>query len=144
MENSFFGHPGSLQDSHVDAGSSERCYDLRGLTFILNLSFAQRWGRINLDWRFFIDIAGCSYLKVEESFVRFYQAIVNIDFESSCSKDSSKHQVVLSHDRLRQYSIALQKCSHPFGWSRNHHLVLSDDQYCSYSAGSCFSSGCYW
>jgi len=67
MEIHFFGLLGSLQDSHVGVSNFETCYGLRGLTFILNLSFKQRWGQNGLRFSSFLSM-DFSYLKVEESF----------------------------------------------------------------------------
>ena len=63
MENNFFGRLGKLQDSHVGViDNSVRCYGLRGLTFILNLTFIQRLDQIDLDSSPFVNIeAHCSY-----------------------------------------------------------------------------------
>jgi len=84
--------------------------------------------------------AHCSYLKVEESFVHFFQAVVDIGFNSKDLLTSMEyfHRAALAHDRLGRYAAVLQICSHLFDWSRTHRLVLAGDRYYSDSVGNCF------
>ena len=73
METRFFGLLGSLQDSHVGVSNFVTCYGLRGLTFVLNLSFKQRLDQTGLGFSSFVSMQVCfSYLKEEESFFLIY------------------------------------------------------------------------
>lgn len=145
MVNNFFARLDSLQDSHVGAGSFKKCCGWRRLAVILNWWFTLRWDQIDLDWRPFVDIEPyCKYLTVAASCVHSsLKAIVDIGFNSNHDLPSMEYldRAVLAHDRLGRCA-ALQIYSHPFDWSRNHHLVLAGDRCYSYSVGNCFSSGC--